>query len=93
MINLKAPSGTRVEQTEALVQRVENLVKTVVSPSDLQMIVSNIGVTPGFSSIYTSNSGSHTATVQVSLTENHRVGSYDYMDRVRERDRAASCPR
>ena len=30
-----------------------------VSPKDLKIIVSNIGVTPGFSSIYTSNSGRH----------------------------------
>jgi multidrug efflux pump subunit AcrB len=47
------------------------------------MIVSNIGVTPGFSSMYTSNSGQHTATVQVSLKEGHAVGSYEYMKRVR----------
>ena len=49
------------------------------------MIVSNIGVTPGFSSIYTSNSAQHTAFVQVNLKEDHRTGSYEYMERVRER--------
>lgn len=85
VINLKTPSGTRIEATEQLVKRVEDLVRKVVSPEDMGMIVSNIGVTPGFSSIYTSNSGSHTATVQVSLKENHKVGSYEYMDRVRKR--------
>jgi len=47
------------------------------------MIVSNIGVTPGFSAIYTPNSASHTAFVQVSLKEGHKVGSYEYMSRVR----------
>ena len=31
------------------------------------MIVSNIGVDPGFSAIYTSNSAMHTAYVQVAL--------------------------
>ena len=36
------------------------------------MIVSNIGTTPGFSSIYTPNSAPHTAFVQVSLKEGHR---------------------
>ncbi|MGA8073898.1 MAG: efflux RND transporter permease subunit, partial [Candidatus Acidiferrales bacterium] len=35
------------------------------------------------SSIYTSNSGPHTATIQVALTDDHKVGSYEYMDRVR----------
>ena len=36
------------------------------------MIVSNIGSTPDFSAIYTTNSGMHTATVQVSLKEDHK---------------------
>ena len=47
------------------------------------MIVSNIGITPDFSAIYTSNSGQHTAFVQVSLKEGHKLSSFDYMDRVR----------
>jgi hypothetical protein len=43
-------------------------VRSVVIPrSDLGMIVSNIGVDPGFSAIYTSNSAMHTAFVQVGL--------------------------
>jgi multidrug efflux pump subunit AcrB len=41
-------------------------------------------VQPGFSSLYTSNAGPHTATVQVALHENHRVGSYEYMSRMRQ---------
>ena len=45
--------------------------------------MSNIGVQPGFSSIYTSNAGPHTATVQVALKEDHRIGSYEYMTRTR----------
>ncbi len=49
------------------------------------MIVSNIGITPDFSAIYTTNSGQHTAFVQVSLKEDHKVGSYEYMDRVRRK--------
>ncbi|MHB8655768.1 MAG: efflux RND transporter permease subunit [Terriglobia bacterium] len=85
VLNLKAPSGTRIEVTDKLVARVEDLIRHVVSPKDLGLIVSNIGVIPGFSSIYTSNSGPHTATIQVALTENHKIGSYEYMDRVRRR--------
>ncbi|HET9743147.1 MAG TPA: efflux RND transporter permease subunit [Terriglobales bacterium] len=85
LINVKAPSGTRIEDMEGLVAQVEATVRNMVKRSDLGMIVSNIGVTPGFSSIYTSNSGSHTATVQVSLNERHHTGSYEYMDRVRNR--------
>ena len=85
MMNLKLPSGTRIGITEEEVAKVEGLVRQVVSPEDLGMIVSNIGSTPDFSAIYTSNSGMHTATVLVSLKEDHKVGSYDYMARVRQK--------
>ena len=43
------------------------------------MIVSNIGITPDLSAIYTSNSSMDTAFVQVSLKEGHKIGSYEYM--------------
>jgi multidrug efflux pump subunit AcrB len=85
VINLKAPSGTRLAVTEGEVAKVEQLVRNVVSGEDLRMVVSNIGVTPGFSSIYTTNSAMHTAFVQVSLNEDHKTGSYDYMAQVKKR--------
>ncbi|HTS10904.1 MAG TPA: efflux RND transporter permease subunit [Candidatus Limnocylindrales bacterium] len=84
VINVKAPSGTRVEVTNQEVARVEDIVRKTVAPKDLRLIVSNIGVIPGFSSIYTSNSGPYTATVQVALNEGHTVSSFEYMDRVRQ---------
>jgi multidrug efflux pump subunit AcrB/outer membrane protein TolC len=84
VINLKTATGTRLEFTEQEVQKVEELVRRIVTPEDLRLIASNIGATPDFSSIYTSNSASHTAFVQVSLHDEHKVGSYEYMDRVRK---------
>jgi HAE1 family hydrophobic/amphiphilic exporter-1 len=83
VVNLKSPSGTRIEVSAQDVARVEALIRTIVAPRDLDLIVSNIGVIPGFSSIYTSNAGPHTATIQVALKEDHRIGSYEYMARVR----------
>jgi multidrug efflux pump subunit AcrB len=83
VMNIKSPSGTRIELTTADVHKVEAVVRRIVDSRDLDLVVSNIGVQPGFSSIYTSNAGPHTSTVQVALKEDHRVGSYDYMERVR----------
>ena len=83
VINMKSPSGSRIEVSSADVAKVEALIRKIVDPRDLELIVSNIGVQPGFSSIYTSNAGPHTATVQVALKEDHRIGSYEYMARVR----------
>jgi multidrug efflux pump subunit AcrB len=84
-INVKAPSGSRISVTEGEVAKVEAIIRQVIPPSDLGVILSNIGVTPGFSSIYTSNSAQHTAFVQVGLKDNHKVGSYEYMARVKQR--------
>ena len=83
VINIKAPSGSRISVTENEVAKVEALIRKVIAPEDLGTILSNIGVTPGFSSIYTSNSASHTAFVQVSLKDDHKIGSYEYMARVK----------
>jgi len=83
VISVKAPTGTRIELTDQYIARVEQDVRQVVVPKDLNMIVSNIGVTPDLSAIYTSNSGMHTAFVQVSLKEDHSLSSFAYMQRVR----------
>src|SRR4029079_9979724 len=85
VINLKAPSGTRLAVTEGAVTKVEQLGRDVARPHDLGMIVSNIGATPDFSAIYTTTSAMHTAFVQVSLKEDHKVVSYEYMSRVKRR--------
>ncbi len=83
VINIKAPTGSRIELTNDYIKHVENDIREVVPRGELGMIVSNIGITPDFSAIYTSNSGQHTAFVQVSLAEGHKVSSFDYMRRVR----------
>ena len=85
VINVKAPTGTRIEDTDKLVQQVEQIVRDVVPAKDLKIIVSNIGVQAGFSSIYTPNSGPHTAFVQVGLNTGHHLSSFQYMDLVRAR--------
>ena len=85
VINVKAPSGTRLADTEQEIARLEQLIRETVPPEDLGIIVSNIGVDPGFSAIYTTNSAMHTAFVQVNLKSGHKTGSYEYIDRVKRR--------
>ena len=85
VINIKCPSGTRIELSDKYIERVEQEIRAVVPPKDLDMIVSNIGITPDLSSIYTSNSAMDTAFVQVSLKEGHKTGSYEYMERLRRK--------
>jgi multidrug efflux pump subunit AcrB len=80
-INMKAPTGSRIELTNQYVAKVESLIRQTVG-HDLKMIVSNIGVTPGFSALYTSNIGPYTGTVQTELNDDHKVSTFEYMDRV-----------
>src|SRR5271169_5036647 len=84
-INLKVPTGTRIEVTDQYVAKVEDLIKNTVDAKDLRRVVSNIGVVPDFSSLYTTNSGPYTATVQVQLNDSHKRSSFEYMDSVQQK--------
>ncbi len=83
-INAKVPTGTRIEMTDQYVGKIEDLIRQNIKPADLKMIVSNIGVVPDFSALYTTNAGPYTATIQVALNEPHSQSSFDYMDKVRD---------
>jgi len=83
-INMKVPTGTRIEVTEQYVKKVEDLIHQVVSPHDFKMVVSNIGVVNDFTALYTDNAGEYTSTVQVALNDDHEVSSFDYIARVRQ---------
>ncbi len=81
-INIKVPTGTRIEVTNDYVAKVESVIRHEVEPKDLKRIVSNLGVVPDFSALYTTNSGPYTATIQVALNTDHSISSFTYMDRV-----------
>jgi multidrug efflux pump subunit AcrB len=82
-VNLKVPTGTRIEVTNDYVAKIEDLIRHTVAPKDLKMILSNIGVVNDISSLYTTNAGMYTAFIQVALNDDHKVGSFEYMDRMR----------
>jgi HAE1 family hydrophobic/amphiphilic exporter-1 len=83
-MNVKVPTGTRIEMTEQYAAKIEDLIRRAVDPHDLKMVVSNIGVVNDFSSLYTTNAGQYTATIQTALTDDHRVDSLVYMNKVRD---------
>jgi multidrug efflux pump subunit AcrB len=85
VINFKAPSGTKLTATEEEAAKLEDLVRSIVSKHDIGMIVSNIGVDPGFSSLFSSNSAMHTGFMQVALQPDHAVSSFRYIDEVKQK--------
>ncbi len=85
VINFKAPSGTKLEATEEETARLEGLIRQIVSKHDMGMIVSNLGVDPGFSSLYSPNSAMHTGFMQVALNPDHATSSFEYIKEVKEK--------
>lgn len=81
-ISFKAPTGSRIELTEEYVAKAEELIKRNIEPKDYHMTVSNIGVVPDFSALYTNNIGPYSATIQTQLTTDHRISSFEYMNRI-----------
>ena len=90
-MNVKVPTGTRIEVTDQYVAKIEDVIRRDIPPSELKMIVSNIGVVNDFSSLYTTNAGMYTATIQAAMVEGHKKSSLDYMEKVKN-DVAAGFP-
>ncbi|MHB1560750.1 MAG: efflux RND transporter permease subunit, partial [Isosphaeraceae bacterium] len=82
-IYVRAPSGTRLRVTNERIAKVEEFIKQNIPPEDLKIIVSEIGVTPDWSSAYTQNAGKMDTIVRVQLTEERHKGSYEYADQLR----------
>ena len=83
VINIKAPSGTKLDVTEKKFAQAEQIIRRVIAPADLNIIVDNIGVDNGFSAIYTPNAAMHTGFIQVGLSPDHHVGSYAYIRKIK----------
>jgi multidrug efflux pump subunit AcrB len=66
-IILRAPLGTRVEETEKMVARIEDMVRQNLQPGELKSIVSSAGIPGGRSALFSGNTGPHAAQVQVYL--------------------------
>jgi multidrug efflux pump subunit AcrB len=87
-IRLKTIPGTRLEDTEALVARIEDTIKEVVPESEIEALISNIGLPvgkgAGFSTILSSNSGPDTAFLVVNMIQSGRSTSTDrYVEQLR----------
>jgi multidrug efflux pump subunit AcrB len=89
-LRLKTRPGTRLEETEKLVERIEGTIQEVVGKEHIKTIISNIGLPvgkgAGFSTILSSNSGPDTAYLIVNLkSEGRSVTSAEYVRRLRSK--------
>jgi multidrug efflux pump subunit AcrB len=47
-LHVRAPSGTRIEETERIFGRVEDVIREIVPENERAMILDNMGLTPSF---------------------------------------------
>ncbi len=89
-LRVKTIPGTRLENTEQLVARIEDSIKQVIPEREIDTIISNIGLPvgkgAGFSTVLSSNTGPDTAYLIVNLKQSGRSTSTpEYVERLRVR--------
>src|SRR4051812_4369527 len=83
-LHFRAPIGTRLEETERLVARLEQRIQEIVPPGELETINSNLGMPISYNHAFvqTDNTGSQDADVLIALKPNH-APTERYMERIR----------
>jgi len=86
LMHVRAPTGTRVENTAELFIHVEDAIRTMIPPAELGAVVDNLGQpVSGISIAYnnTGSLGSWDGDVQLTLKEGH-APTADYVKTLRE---------
>ncbi|HEY4321548.1 MAG TPA: efflux RND transporter permease subunit [Gemmatimonadales bacterium] len=87
-LHVRGPSGTRIEQTELLFSRVEQTIRQVIPPTDLQLILDNIGLPSSGSQLAigaNASVGPADGDLTVQLAADHRGSTWDYVRTLRKR--------
>jgi len=85
--HIRAPIGTRIEETASLCDQIENDIRQTIPASELTSIVDNIGLPYSAINLSYSNSapiGPEDADIQVELAQNHRP-TLDYVRELRRK--------
>jgi len=84
-LHVRAPSGTRIEQTERIFGQVEDVIREIVPAQEREMILDNMGMSPSFTVRAYVDNGSVSdgdGEILVSLKEKHHPTA-DYVARLR----------
>ena len=85
-LHVRAPVGTRIEESSALLDRIQQRIRTVIPPAELRSIVDNIGLpNSGINTVYsaTGTIGPQDGEILIGLAEGHRP-SEDYVRQLRD---------
>jgi multidrug efflux pump subunit AcrB len=84
-LHMRAPSGTRVERTAIISDEVQNVIRRVIPPAELDGILDNVGQpNSGINLSYSSSGtiGSFDADIMITLKRGHKKSSEYYMDKL-----------
>jgi multidrug efflux pump subunit AcrB len=83
-MHVRAPSGTRIEQTEVIFENIEDIIRKIVPRDEMGLILDNIGLS-GTNMAYSDNSsiGPFEGEINVSLKPNHKATA-EYMKEIRK---------
>jgi len=87
-LRLRAPDGTRIERTEAVLVKTLGMLDTLVGPKNIAITSAFVGQHPGnfsTSPIYLFMSGPQEAVLQVQLSEGYKENLDDLKERIREK--------
>jgi multidrug efflux pump subunit AcrB len=85
-LHMRAPAGTRIEETERFFGKVEDVIREIVPENEREMILDNMGLTPSFTTrAYVDNGTVSDADgeILVALKSEHRPTA-GYVARLRE---------
>jgi multidrug efflux pump subunit AcrB len=83
---LRGPTGLRIDGengNEGLVAKAEQLVRENISEHDLELIISELGVTADWSAAYTPNAGPMDTIMRVQLKEHRERSAQEYVSQLR----------
>jgi multidrug efflux pump subunit AcrB len=85
-LHVRAPPGTRLEETEQVFNNVEDVIRQTIPPDELNVVLDNIGLPTGASLAFSDNSSISTADgeILVSLKEEHKPTAL-YQEQLRAR--------
>jgi multidrug efflux pump subunit AcrB len=83
VLNITTPVGTRLELTEGIAKKINEIIHKAIPPSDLKTVVANLGVVANISALYTPNSGEDTGQIMVALRSEHERSTSYYEEKVR----------
>ncbi len=88
-LHVRAPTGTRIEHTEQIVDDVERSIRSVVPPSELETISDNIGLPVSYNLAFyqTDTIGPMDADILIQLKPRHRP-TREYEERIRRQLRS-----